>query len=286
MKWQGRRKSSNIQDRRGQSPGGGSSLGRGGFPIPVRMGGGIGGIIVLVVIMLLVNGGLGNSMQPATQPLSQERHDELFDFVAVVLADTEDVWNELFAEMGEVYREPQLIVFENAVESACGYQQSAVGPFYCPADQSVYIDLGFYNTLETQFGVTGEFAMAYVVAHEVGHHVQTLLGINQQMNQIRQQVSETEYNRYSVAFELQADYLAGVWAHHIRDRGYLEEGDIDTALEAASAIGDDAIQMQSRGYVVPDSFTHGTSEQRKWWFYHGFEHGNLENGNTFDELVN
>ena len=274
MKWTNRRRSSNVEDRRGQS--------RGGFPVGMA-GTGIGGIIISIVIFLLFGQNL--SPAPITTGLSETRYDELFDYVSVVLADTEDVWSELFEDEGLVYKPPILVVFEDQVQSACGYQSAAVGPFYCPADQKVYIDLSFYDQLSTQFGVSGDFAMAYVVAHEVGHHVQTLLGINDQMSEIRNRVSETEYNRYSVAFELQADYLSGVWAHHISDQGLLEEGDLDEALNAASAIGDDAIQKQSQGYVVPDSFTHGTSEQRKYWFYHGFEMGDLEHGNTFAELI-
>ena len=274
MKWTSRRRSSNVEDRRGQS--------RGGFPVGMA-GTGIGGIIVTIIIFLLFGQNL--SPAPAATGLSDARYDELFDYVSVVLADTEDVWSELFEDEGLVYQPPILVVFEDQVQSACGYQSAAVGPFYCPADQKVYIDLSFYDQLSTQFGVSGDFAMAYVVAHEVGHHVQTLLGINDQMSEIRSKVSETEFNRYSVAFELQADYLSGVWAHHISDQGLLEEGDLDEALNAASAIGDDAIQKQSQGYVVPDSFTHGTSEQRKYWFYHGFEMGDLEHGNTFAELI-
>lgn len=274
MKWTNRRRSSNVEDRRGQSTG--------GFPVGMA-GTGIGGIIISIVIFLLFGQNL--SPAPATTGLSDARYDELFDYVSVVLADTEDVWSELFEDEGLVYQPPILVVFEDQVQSACGYQSAAVGPFYCPADQKVYIDLSFYDQLSTQFGVSGDFAMAYVVAHEVGHHVQTLLGINDQMSEIRSKVSETEFNRYSVAFELQADYLSGVWAHHISDQGLLEEGDLDEALNAASAIGDDAIQKQSQGYVVPDSFTHGTSEQRKYWFYHGFEMGDLGHGNTFAELI-
>ena len=254
MKWTNRRRSSNVEDRRGQSTG--------GFPVGMA-GTGIGGIIISIVIFLL----FGQNLQQR----GLSRYDELFDYVSVVLADPKTFG--VFEDEGLVYQPPILVVFEDQVQSACGYQSAAVGPFYCPADQKVYIDLSFYDQLSTQFGVSGDFAMAYVVAHEVGHHVQTLLGINDQMSEIRSKVSETEFNRYSVAFELQADYLSGVWAHHISDQGLLEEGDLDEALNAASAIGDDAIQKQSQGYVVPDSFTHGTSEQRKYWFYHGFEMG-------------
>lgn len=283
MKWRGRRKSRNVEDRRSQNS---TRTTTGLSSLPTGLaGGGFGGIILLVVIFLLMNNGFSTPMPPTNESLSEQRHQELFEFVSVVLADTEDVWNQLFQEMGYTYREPTLVIYEDSVSSACGYQSSAVGPFYCPADQQVYIDLSFYNQLETQFGASGDFAMAYVVAHEVGHHVQTILGVNDEMTKIRNTVSQTEYNRYSVAFELQADYLAGVWAHHVADQGLLEDGDIDEALRAASAIGDDTIQKRSQGYVVPDSFTHGTSEQRKFWFYHGFETGDLSNWNTFEEII-
>lgn len=286
MKFSGRRRSSNVEDRRGQR------VNRSGGSVPLlgmlMSGMSFKGIILVVVVLLVANGlGLGNMFNSSSNvaPLSAQRHDELYEFVTVVLADTEDVWHELFQKEGLVYKEPTLVVFENEVSSACGFQSSAVGPFYCPSDQKIYIDLSFYDELSNRFGASGDFAMAYVVAHEVGHHVQTLLGINEQMNKIRQQVSQTEYNRYSVAFELQADYLSGVWAHHVFEQGLLEEGDIDEALRAANAIGDDAIQKQAQGYVVPDSFTHGTSQQRKYWFYHGFEMGDLEHGDTFSEII-
>ena len=206
---------------------------------------------------------------------------EVADFVSVVLADTEVVWNEVFNEYGMDYEEPTLVLFTNSVQSACGVAGSSTGPFYCPGDQSLYIDLGFYDELSEKFQAPGDFAMAYVVAHEVGHHVQYLLGTSKQVQDLRGKVAETEYNRYLKRLELQADYYAGVWAHYVQDMDYLEEGDIEEALNAASAVGDDRIQEAAQGYVVPDSFTHGTSDQRIRWFYKGFEAGDLENGDTF-----
>lgn len=273
MEWKGRRGSSNVEDRRGM---GGKTL----------VGGGIGGIVMLLIVMFL--GGdpsdiLNNiTTSPSnTEYVETEQDKELAEFVSVVLADTEEVWTEVFEKEGMVYREPVLVLYTGSVQSACGMAGSAVGPFYCPADEKLYIDLSFYDELQTQFKAPGDFAMAYVVAHEVGHHVQKLLGISDEMARIRSQVSEKEYNKYSVRLELQADYLAGVWAHHAKGMGVLEEGDLEEALNAASAVGDDTIQKRARGYVVPDSFTHGTSEQRKKWFYRGFEAGNLEEGDTF-----
>ncbi|MGN7388115.1 KPN_02809 family neutral zinc metallopeptidase [Sporosarcina sp. SAFN-015] len=273
MEWKGRRGSSNVEDRRGM---GGKTL----------VGGGIGGIVMLLIVMFL--GGDPSDMlsnltaSPGnTEYVETEQDKELAEFVSVVLADTEDVWTEVFEKEGMEYREPILVLYSGSVQSACGMAGSAVGPFYCPADEKLYIDLGFYDELQTQFKAPGDFAMAYVIAHEVGHHVQKLLGISDEMARIRSQVSEEEYNKYSVRLELQADYLAGVWAHHAQGMGVLEEGDLDEALNAASAVGDDTIQKRARGYVVPESFTHGTSKQRKSWFYRGFEAGNLEEGDTF-----
>ena len=273
MEWKGRRGSRNVEDRRGM---GGKTL----------VGGGIGGIVMLLIVMFL--GGDPSDMlsnltaSPAnTEYVETEQDKELAEFVSVVLADTEDVWTEVFEKEGMEYREPILVLYSGSVQSACGMAGSAVGPFYCPADEKLYIDLSFYDELQTQYKAPGDFAMAYVIAHEVGHHVQKLLGISDEMARIRSQVSEEEYNKYSVRLELQADYLAGVWAHHAQGMGVLEEGDLDEALNAASAVGDDTIQKRARGYVVPESFTHGTSEQRKSWFYRGFEAGNLEEGDTF-----
>jgi predicted metalloprotease len=204
------------------------------------------------------------------------------DFVSVVLADTEDVWHMLFRQEGLKYREPKLVLFSNATQSACGFARSATGPFYCPADEIVYIDLDFLQAMQRHLGAPGDFAIAYVIAHEVGHHVQKLLGIMDKTNRMRQQLSTREYNRYMVRLELQADFLAGIWAHHAqRMKNILEKGDIQEGINAASAVGDDRIQKRSQGYVVPDSFTHGTSKQRSNWFVKGFKTGDLKQGNTF-----
>jgi predicted metalloprotease len=204
------------------------------------------------------------------------------DFVSVVLADTEDVWHTLFRQEGLRYREPKLVLFSDATQSACGFAQSASGPFYCPADEIVYMDLDFLQAMQRHLGAPGDFAIAYVIAHEVGHHVQKLLGIMDKTNRMRQQLSKREYNRLMVRLELQADFLAGIWAHHAqRMKNILEEGDIEEGINAASAVGDDRIQKRSRGYVVPDSFTHGTSKQRSHWFVKGFKTGDLKQGDTF-----
>jgi len=292
MKWRGRRRSSNVQDHRGKSMGGGvnSNLILGLLTMFFR-----GGItktkifIVLVVIgifffvgnpLAMLNPSAGiSSNQTGTQTAA---NDELYQFVEVVIADTEDVWNKLFQEYGLTYREPKLIVFSQAVRSECGGATSATGPFYCPADQSAYIDLSFYQQLSNRFGAPGDFAMAYVIAHEVGHHVQQLMGTTEKVHAARGRVSEEEYNKLSVRLELQADFYAGIWAHHAdKMNDILERGDIEEALQAANAIGDDKLQKQTRGYVTPDSFTHGTSEQRIRWFKKGFETGDISQGDTF-----
>jgi len=219
--------------------------------------------------------------QGQTQPQGGPQ-DELSKFVSVVLADTEDVWNDLFQRIGKDYREPKLVLFSSRVQSACGIAGAASGPFYCPGDDQLYIDLSFYQTLRDRIGAPGDFAQAYVIAHEVGHHVQNLLGITQKLDRMRGRVSEEDYNHLSVRLELQADFFAGVWAHHAqRMKNILEPGDIEEALGAASAIGDDTLQRRSQGYVVPDSFTHGTSAQRVKWFRKGFETGDLAQGDTF-----
>ena len=276
MKWKGRAKSSNVEDRRGRGVGGAAIGGLGGF-----------GIIIMIIYALL-GGNPGDIMQSIdpgqTQNLPYEatqEEEELAEFVSVVLADTEVVWNDIFADLGKEYDEPKLVLFTGSVQSACGVAGASTGPFYCPGDKNVYIDLSFYNELKTQFKAPGDFAMAYVIAHEVGHHIQNELGIIAQMDEIRGKVSKEEYNKYNVRLELQADYLAGVWANHVQGQNLLEEGDLEEALTAASAVGDDRIQMQSQGYVVPDSFTHGTSEQRKRWFYKGYEAGDLSQWDTF-----
>ncbi len=278
MRWRGRRESSNVEDRRG----------RRARPL---VGGGIGVIVIAIIIAVL--GGdpmafLAQQRAAAPQQTQVQRggssavDDERAAFIKVVLADTEDVWNKLFAEAGQRYQEPKLVLFDGQVTSACGYGSAASGPFYCPGDYQVYIDLSFFDELARRFEAPGDFAQAYVVAHEVGHHVQNLLGISRQVQSQRGRISQEEYNALSVKLELQADFLAGVWAHHAhRMKQILESGDVDEALQAASAIGDDAIQKRSQGYVVPESFTHGTSEQRVRWFYRGLESGRIEDGDTF-----
>ncbi|WP_087974874.1 KPN_02809 family neutral zinc metallopeptidase [Oceanobacillus rekensis] len=281
MKWRGRKQSSNVEDRRGKSSGRGLS-------IPMLAGGGTGGIIILLLVMFLggnpldfLSGTQDSNYQNTTPYVETEREAELADFVSVVLADTETVWSSIFNEYGMEYNEPTLVLFTDYVQSACGGQSAAVGPFYCPGDEKLYIDLSFYDQLEKNFQAPGDFAMAYVVAHEVGHHVQTLLSLNKDLNNARGRVSEKELNELTVRSELQADYLAGVWAHHAESMNLLDEGDLEEALDAANAIGDDTLQKRAQGYVVPDTFTHGTSEQRKRWFHRGFESGDLENGDTF-----
>jgi len=282
MRWQGRRGSSNVEDRRGA---GGGARGGGGKAI----GGGFGILLIIIVALLGGDPGqilgttdiLGPGSDQAYEATQEEQ--ELAEFVSVVLADTEVVWNQIFEESGlGDYEEPSLVLYSGYVDSACGTAGASTGPFYCPADNKVYIDLSFYEELRTKFKAPGDFAMAYVIAHEVGHHVQNQLGILQQVQDLRTKLSEADYNEYQVRLELQADYLAGVWANHVKGMGYLEEGDLQEAMNAASAVGDDRIQMQSRGYVLPDSFTHGTSKQRQRWFYKGFESGDLSSGDTFN----
>ena len=283
MRWQGRRQSGNVEDRRGSS----------GKKIAV--GGGLG-TIVLVVITLLMGGDLGDVLRlvvgndggsamttsPASTREPSAEENAQAQFVSVVLADTEDVWNKLFQKQGAQYQEPTLVLFSEAVQSACGNARAATGPFYCPADQKVYIDLSFQETLSQRLGAGGDFAMAYVVAHEVGHHVQNLMGITDKVHSQRGRLSQAEYNELSVRLELQADFLAGVWANHAQEmNNILEEGDIQEAMQAANAIGDDRLQKQSQGYVVPDAFTHGTSEQRMRWFRKGLETGDISQGDTF-----
>lgn len=257
-------------------------------------GGGLGTILLVLVALyfgvdptVIVNQtqspvpGPGASSQSAPYSASPEEA-RLADFVSVVLADTEDTWHALFRGMGKTYEEPSLVLFSGAVESACGYASAAVGPFYCPMDQKLYIDLSFYSDLQSRFGAPGDFAQAYVIAHEVGHHVQNLLGIAEKVHSLRNQVSEVEANKLSVLMELQADCFAGVWAHHAdKERRIIEEGDVEEALNAASSIGDDRLQRRSRGYVTPDSFTHGSSAQRVRWFRRGMETGNIGQCNTF-----
>ena len=282
MKWQGRRQSANVEDRRGTVVKG------------AAIGGGVGGGILIAVIMLILNfcGGGDLSQIPtdtqidspavATTYQESQQEKELAQFVSVVLAETEDVWTEMFSANNQTYSYPTLVLYTDYVESACGMAGSATGPFYCPPDQKVYIDLSFFKELQDRFKAPGDFAMAYVIAHEVGHHVQNLLGIMDEVNSITQNLSEAEANEYSVRLELQADYLAGVYGHYVNRMNLLEEGDLNEALNAASAVGDDRIQREAQGYIVPDSFTHGTSEQRQRWFYKGFTSGTLEGGDTFN----
>jgi uncharacterized protein len=281
MDWEKGRRSRNVEDRRGTR-----------VSAPIAVGGGIGTILLALVVTLL--GGdpsiiFDTAQSPNNSPTTQvpqtgtsPTKDKMADFVSVVLADTEDTWHEIFQENGATYREPQLVLYSDAVESACGYARSAVGPFYCPRDGKVYIDLSFYQDLKERHNAPGDFAQAYVIAHEVGHHVQNLLGISDKVNSLQNQVSEVEANQLSVRLELQADCFAGVWANRAeRSRQILEQGDIEEALNAASSIGDDRLQREARGYVVPESFTHGSSAQRVRWFKQGIETGDLEQCNTF-----
>lgn len=278
MLWKGQRQSDNIEDRRG--------MGRGGIAI----GGGLGGIVVLVIALLLgadprqlldQAGGSGPTAGTQTARSTNPQDEELKQFSATVLASTEDVWSEIFQQRGSQYRKPTLVLFTDQVQSACGNAGACVGPFYCPGDAKLYLDLSFFNELQTKFRAPGDFAAAYVIAHEVGHHIQNLLGTMDKVDAARGRVSEAEYNQLSIRLELQADFLAGVWAHYAQQRGILEPGDIEEALGAASAVGDDRLQREGQGYVVPDSFTHGTSEQRIRWFRKGLETGDLRQGDTF-----
>lgn len=274
MRWIGRQGSGNVQDRRGM----------GGLAV----GGGIGGVIILILGLLMGQNPLdyiNNGNPKAYQEETSAEADEKAQFVSVVLKDTEDVWNKLFEEQGADYQEPVLVLFSGTDQSGCGHASAATGPFYCPLDSKVYIDLSFYDQLRDRFGAPGDFAMAYVIAHEVGHHVQNLMGISGKVHQAQQSMSQREANELSVKLELQADFLAGVWAHHAdKMKQILESGDIEEALNAANAIGDDRLQMESQGTVVPDAFTHGTSEQRMYWFKRGFESGDLSQGDTFGEI--
>lgn len=268
-----------MEDRRGMGGGG-----------KIAIGGGAGLIIVIISLLLgqnpldLINVGGGSQGYEQQQPISEEENQQA-EFVKVVLKDTEDVWHALFQERGETYQEPKLVLFTGSDQSGCGMASAAMGPFYCPLDSKVYIDLSFYNDLQNRFGAPGDFAMAYVIAHEVGHHVQHLWGTTDKVHSLRDRLSEEENNRLSVKLELQADFLAGVFAHHAHQlNNILEAGDIEEALAAANAIGDDRLQKQSQGYVVPDAFTHGTSEQRMYWFKKGFDTGDLEQGDTFSQV--
>lgn len=274
MRWQGRRQSDNVEDRRGSRT-------------PLAIGGGLGAIVM--VVLYLIMGGDPNEVlqQVSQQPASETtkfsaREQELAEFTKVVLADTEDVWDSVYQAMNDRYEQPRLVLFSGSTSSECGFASAASGPFYCPPDKRIYIDLSFFDELQQKFEVEGEFAMAYVIAHEVGHHIQQLMGTTTKLQQMRQGISEIAYNKLSVQLELQADFLAGVWAHHAQKlKNILEEGDIASALDAANAIGDDRLQQSAGRTVNPDAFTHGTSKQRVYWFKRGFETGDISQGNTF-----
>jgi predicted metalloprotease len=297
MRWQGRRQSENVEDQRGRSPmGGGGMLGGRG----VRVGGfGIGGTLIILLLGLvfgfdpsiLLNGGYvdeapaprSSTVNPGSMPSAQSGAEgDLANFVSVVLAETEDVWGNIFSQSGRTYEEPVLVLFSDAVQSGCGSARSTMGPFYCPADRKLYIDLSFYRDLRSRMGAPGDFAQAYVIAHEVGHHVQNLLGVSRDVQAAQRQVSESEANALSVRVELQADCFAGIWAHSMAQKqGVLEDGDIEEALNAASAVGDDRLQKQATGRVTPDSFTHGSSAQRVQWFRRGLDSGSPNSCDTF-----
>lgn len=303
MKWRGRRQSSNIEDRRGQSSGGfGGSYGGGQrmrIPVGRVRGGGIGGIVLIVVLFFgamalgldpiaLLNGtvepsnsGSGYTQTTNPGPTRTQAHDDMTRFVSVVVGDTETFWSKIFANNGKTYVPPKVVLFSGTSPSGCGQANAATGPFYCPTDRKVYIDLSFYDALRQKFGAGGDFAEAYVLAHEIGHHIQNLTGVLPAFNKARLGMTKTEANAYSVRVELQADCYAGVWAHYEGTKGYLDPGDIEEALNAASKIGDDTLQKQAQGYVVPDSFTHGTSAERVRWFRTGQQSGNPGACDTF-----
>lgn len=275
MRWLGQRESGNVEDRRGSGGGG------------LLIGGGIGSVVIAVIVMLL--GGdpsetlnQGNSSSSASQaPADQQADDEAAQFTKVILASTEDVWTQLFADQNGQYRKPTLVLFRGVTQSGCGTASESSGPFYCPGDQKLYIDLSFYDQLSQRFGAPGDAAMAYVIAHEVGHHVQKQLGVMDKVDELRSRLSEREYNRVSVRLELQADFFAGVWANHAKNLQF-DQSDLEEALTAANAIGDDRLQQATQGRVVPDAFTHGTSAQRMYWFKKGFQTGDINQGDTFN----
>jgi len=276
MRWQGNRESNNVEDRRGSGGGG------------LAIGGGIGTIVIAIIYVLLggnpsdVVNQIVAPQQNQTATVRSPEEERLATFTKVVLASTENVWDSIYQSTGKTYTQPKLVLFIEQTQSGCGFASAATGPFYCPPDQKVYIDLSFFRELSEKFKAPGEFAMAYVIAHEVGHHIQQLNGTSEKIQQLRSTLSETEYNKMSVKLELQADFLAGVWAYHANKlENILEPGDLESALIAANAIGDDRLQERSKGYVVPDAFTHGTSKQRMYWFKKGFETGDLRLGNTF-----
>jgi predicted metalloprotease len=277
MRWQGRKGSRNVEDRRG-------------MPVGGMLGGGLGTILLVLFITFLGGGDpsqvlnelLVSNSNVSTEYIETEAEKELAEFSSVVLAETEKAWTDLFAEQGLEYSYPTLVLYSGRVQSACGIADSSTGPFYCPGDQKIYIDLSFYDELHEKFKAPGDFAMAYVIAHEVGHHVQYQLGTLEKVMSLRSRLSQKQFNQYMVRLELQADYYAGVWAHYANKEKLLEPGDIEEALKAASAVGDDRIQKENYGYAVPDTFTHGTSEQRQRWFYKGYTEGTIRGGDTFN----
>lgn len=303
MKWRGRARSSNIEDRRGQRPTGFGRMGGfggrgGGIRIPMgRRGGGIGGVVGIIVVLgimwaltgvnpidMLTGGQMAPTQTPSASSstqLPQQGEDEMVDFVGVVIKETEDLWNEVFANSGAEYPEPTLVLFTDQVESGCGLADARTGPFYCPVDQKVYIDLSFYRQLREQFGAPGDFAQAYVLAHEVGHHVQNLTGVLPEFNQARPSLSQEEANQWSVRVELQADCYAGIWANYAGQEDLLENGDIEEAVNAATQIGDDTLQERMQGFAVPKTFNHGTSAQRREWFERGYTSGDVNACDTF-----
>ena len=304
MDWKGRRQSDNIEDRRGSSSRGRNPFGRsGGIRLPSggirRSGMSFKTILIIGAIYLVLKligidplqllggntGALTGGQSQAERQITPARQDEMTQFVATVLAETEDVWNGIMKSQGVNYPEPKLVLFSNAVSSACGNASAASGPFYCPGDQKVYIDLSFFDELAQRFKASGDFAQAYVLAHEVGHHVQNLIGVLPKFNQMRRTMSQSEQNQMSIRVELQADCFAGIWGHYTAQKGLLERGDLEEALNAAQQIGDDTLQRRTQGYVVPESFNHGTSAQRKEWFARGFDSGRLEACDTFSNPV-
>lgn len=283
MKWKGRRQSDNVEDRRGMSSGGKTIVGGGILGIIILLLNVFGGENAQMITPVLEQLNQGQSQQPTEQRDLTAKELEEQAFVKTLLADNEDVWTKIFEENNLTYKKPNVVLFSGGVQTACGSATSDSGPFYCPADQKIYMDLTFFEELKTRFGAQGgDFATAYVIAHEIGHHVQTLLGTSAKMRQMQQGKSKAEANKLSVALELQADFYAGVWTHYNQQmNNMLEEGDIDEALSAAHAVGDDAIQTKIQGHIVPESFTHGTSEQRKYWFLKGYQSGDIKQGNTF-----
>ncbi|WP_241189411.1 KPN_02809 family neutral zinc metallopeptidase [Klebsiella michiganensis] len=288
MRWQGRRESDNVEDRRGQS---GSPMGGGGG---FRLPSGKGGIVLLIIVLVAGYYGVDLTGMLTGEPVSQQQttqrsispqDEEAAKFTKVILADTEDTWGAIFKDMGRQYPQPKLVMYRGATRTACGTGQSVMGPFYCPADSTVYIDLSFYDEMRNKLGAGGDFAQGYVIAHEVGHHVQKLLGIESKVRQLQQNASQAEANRLSVKMELQADCFADVWGYNMQKQDYMETGDLQEALNAAEAIGDDRLQQQSQGRVVPDSFTHGTSQQRYTWFKRGFDSGDPAQCNTFGNAL-